>query len=485
MPIGDLRDFLAHLEENKDLKRIEGAHWDLEIGTLSELCIEQPNHPALLFDNIPGYPQGYRVLTNSLSTIPRTAIALGLSAETSGLEVLRHWRTKMGSFQPLAPHEGQEGPILENIVRGADINMWGFPSPKWHEADGGRFLGTGCAVILRDPDTGGINVGAYRMMVHDEDTLGLLIIAGKDGDHIVRKYHERGQNAPVAVTFGHEPVIFLAAGTFLPPTHGELEFAGWLKEEPISVIRGELTGLPIPASAEIAIEGEIPSIQEDQREEGPFGEWTGYYAGDRLPRAVVKVKRVMHRDDPIIYGAPPFRPPLAELSAVPFWAGSPWDALESSGIEGVKGVWQYGTSSFITVVAIEQKYAGHPKQAGLIAAGAKGGAYCARWVIVVDDDVNIMDMSEVIWAVTTRARIPDDYDLIRDGYSSGVDPVHHPEVRRKTDPHELTNHRFIINACRPYAWKDDFSMVNKASAELRERVTQKFRDVLEMERTFR
>jgi 4-hydroxy-3-polyprenylbenzoate decarboxylase len=281
------------------------------------------------------------------------------------------------------------------------------------------------------------------------------------------------------VTFGHEPAVFLAAGTFLPAALGELEFAGWLKGESIPVIHGELTGLPIPASAEIAIEGEIPPPEVELREEGPFGEWTGYYAGDRLPRAVVKVKVVMYRDNPIIYGAPPFRPPLAELSAVPFWAGSTWDALDASEVPDVKGVWQYGTSSFITVVAIEQRYAGHAKAAGLIAAGAKGAEYCGRWVIIVDDDVDIMDMGEVMWAVVTRAKIADDYDLIRDGYSSVVDPAHHPEVRGTTDPRGLTTNRFIINACRPFSWKDQFSNVNKASSDLREKVAEKFRDVLE------
>ena len=478
MSFCDLRMFLGAVDERGDLKKINGAHWELEIGTLSELLIERPDHPALLFDEIPGYPKGYRVLSNSLSTIPRTAIALGLPAETNGLEVLNHWRKKMRAFEPVVPKHVQEGPVLENVKRDGNINLWEFPAPKWHEADGDRMLGTGSAVILRDPDTGHLNVGTYRLAVHDERTLGVLIIPGKDGDLIIRKYHERGQNAPVAITFGQEPTVFLAAGTFLPPALGELEFAGWLKGEPIPVIHGELTGLPIPAAAEIAVEGEIPPWNVERRDEGPFGEWTGYYAGDRLPRLVVKVNAVMHRNDPIIYGAPPFRPPLAELSAVPFWAGSVWETLDAAGVPDVKGVWQYGTSSFITVVAIRQRYGGHAKAAGLIAAGAKGAEYCGRWIIVVDDDVNILDMGEVMWAVVTRAKIPDDYDLIRDGYSSAVDPGHHPEIRRSTDSRELTVNRFIINACRPFNWKDEFSIVNKASEQIRKKTLKKFKDVL-------
>ena len=115
----------------------------------------------------------------------------------------------------------------------------------------------------------------------------------------------------------------------------------------------------------------------------------------------------------------------------------------------------------------------------MITAGSKGAAYCARWVIIVDEDVNITDLDEVIWAVVTRARAPDDYELIRDGYSSGVDPIHSPEVRRRADARALTNNRSIINACRPFSWKDEFPIVNKASAELRRKVAEKFRDVLE------
>ncbi|MDP6087858.1 MAG: UbiD family decarboxylase [Nitrospinota bacterium] len=172
MSFADLRSFLDCLDERGDLRKIDGVHWDLEIGTLTELMIEQSNHPALLFDNIPGYPQGHRVLSNSLSTIPRTAIALGLPVEANGLEVLHHWRTKMRTFQPVAPAPVQKGPVLENVTRGEDVNMWDFPSPKWHESDGDRMLGTGSAVILRDPDTGHLNVGTYRLAVHDENTPG-------------------------------------------------------------------------------------------------------------------------------------------------------------------------------------------------------------------------------------------------------------------------------------------------------------------------
>ncbi len=151
MSFADLRAFLDRLDERGDLKRIDGAHWDLEIGTLTELIIERPDHPALLFDNIPGHPRGHRVLSNSISTIPRTAIALGLPEDTPGLDVLRHWRIKMGTFQPVPPAIVREGPVLENVQSGADVDLWRFPSPRWHENDGGRFLGTGCAVILRDP----------------------------------------------------------------------------------------------------------------------------------------------------------------------------------------------------------------------------------------------------------------------------------------------------------------------------------------------
>jgi len=172
----------------------------------------------------------------------------------------------------------------------------------------------------------------------------------------------------------------------------EYGYAGALKGEPIAVMTGPHTGLPIPATAEIVVEGEC--YPGELQDEGPFGEWAGYYANrglEKVPEPVIHVKRIMHRTDPILTCAQPSRPPH-EYS---FYrsivrSGLVWDELEKAGVPDVKGVWchEAGGSRLFTIVSIHQRYAGHARQAGLLASQVHSGAYVGRYVIVVDEDID-------------------------------------------------------------------------------------------------
>src|SRR5262245_14314005 len=152
-------------------------------------------------------------------------------------------------------------------------------------------------------------------------------------------------------------------------------------------LRGPLTGLPIPAGAEIALEGEVPPPSQEAREEGPFGEWPGYYSGGTLgtgePQPVIKVKAVYHRNDPILEEEAPLWTGAMKTDANPS-AGILWDQLESAGVQNVVGV--YNHSPYFSVVAIKQSYAGHAKQAGLAAVSSAAAARNGRYVVVVDED---------------------------------------------------------------------------------------------------
>ncbi|MCL4519536.1 MAG: UbiD family decarboxylase, partial [Thaumarchaeota archaeon] len=230
----------------------------------------------------------------------------------------------------------------------------------------------------------------------------------------------------------------------------------------------KVTGLPIPASSEIAAEGFI--YPNDLVEEGPFGEFTGYYAGERAPRPVARIKALYHRDDPIILGSLPGKPPfdhsyfrtVLESAAVK-------DRLSKSGIPGVTKVWRHeaGSSYFWTVVAIKQQYAGHAKQAGMIAAQCSE-AIMGRYVIVVDDDIDPADLDEVVWALSTRSDPATGIDIIRNAPSSALDP----EIRRPAVAYYSS--RAVIDACKPFEWKEKFPKVVAVSQELKERVKSKW-----------
>jgi 4-hydroxy-3-polyprenylbenzoate decarboxylase len=446
MAYADLREFLTALDQVGELTTVRDADWDLEIGTLAELNYERQGN-ALLFDEIQGYPAGYRILTNAMDTIPRSLLALGLPHDLSLDEGLQAYDRLIASFRPVPPVEVPDGPIYENVFSGDAIDLWKFPTPNWHELDGGRYLGTGCVVIMRDPDSGEANFGTYRVMVQDERTAGLYITPNHTGAIILRKYWALGKSCPVAVVCGEEPVLFLASAPYLGQKRGidKYELVGHVRGQPVEVLREPVTGLPIPATAEIVFSGDVPPPEVESRDEGPFGEWTGYYASGTRPEPIIRVQALYHRNDPIILGMPPVRfNRLNPHFALPTEGNNARERVQKAGVEDVLDVWRLSVPG-VTVVQIRQRYPGHAMKAGLAASGD----YMGRFVIVVDEDINPRDPAQVLWAIGTRCDPETTITILQACQSSVLDPRISPERKRRGD---LTSSRAIINACKPYEW---------------------------------
>ncbi len=468
----DLRPFLDHLYQLKELQKVDGADWNLEIGAITELSDERKG-PALLFDRIKGYPQGYRVVSNLTASPRRLAIAFGFPTDISNVELVRRVKDKFKDMEPVPPVNVSDGPILENVFKGEDVDLLKFPAPMWHEHDGGRYLGTGDMVIMKDPKGGWVNIGTYRVQLHDRNTLGLYISPGHQGNIIRQSYWAQGKPCPVAIAFGAHPLVWMPSFLGFPWGTSEYGIAGGLLGEPLKVITGDYTGLPIPAHAEIVVEGECASPQVESRKEGPFGEWPGYYGSGERAEPVVKVKRLMYRNDPIINGAPPLRPPASGTATYVMRAANVWSELERLGIPGIKGVWymRSGGSFLLAVISIEQKYAGHAKQVALASMSGVEGAYLGRFCIVVDDDIDPSNDEDVLWAMATRCDPATSIDIITGTWSSYVDPLIPPERKARG---ELTNSRAAVIACRPYYWRKEFPRVNRAGDELRGRILKKW-----------
>lgn len=267
----------------------------------------------------------------------------------------------------------------------------------------------------------------------------------------------------------------LASQMPLPPSVNEYEYAGWMQGSPIPVVRGAVTGLPIPANSEVVLEGEIPPLPPEQLpKEGPFGEWPGYYTeateGD-VP--LMTVKRIYYRNDPIILGLPPVRPPNSYLP-IPLGAITLWEQLEKAGVPEVKGVWGFvygGQPGPFTVISIKQRYTGHAKQALLVAAGSRAGAYGGKMVVVVDDDVDISNPGEVIWAMSTRCDPREGIDIVKNVWASVCEPVISPMDR---DTKGYVTDRVLIDACRPYQWLDRFPPVNAFEPNVKDKIAKKW-----------
>ena len=467
----DLRAFIADVNDAGELKTIEGADWDLEIGGITEIVAEKDSGlggPALLFDDIKDYPEGFRILSNSFGSIERSRIALNMTGKLDPVELVDTWRQDLSGYDPIPPTTipQTDAQIFENIDTGESVDVTKFPTPRWHEQDGGRYVGTGCTVITQDPETEWVNLGVYRSMILDEKTISLWVAPGKDARITMEKYHSRGENCPVALVAGLDPHTWIASTLTAKRQEGEYGIAGWIRDEAIPVTDGPMTGLPIPADAEIVVEGEIPPIDNRNCTDGPFGEWPGYAtpAHDRTP--LIEIHGISHRDDPILLGQPPLKPPSVYTVGIPIrTAGGVWKQLEDAGISGVTGVWTHVTERpMFLVVSVKQAYTGHAKQVGVAAATMPNGIHGGRYVVVVDDDVDITNLDDVVWAMCTRCSA-DDIDIIDGLYTTPLDPV-------LDDRDDNRSSRAVINATRPY--DGEFPQVNRFSDEYRDELVEKW-----------
>ncbi len=473
----DLRQFIDAAKKVGEWREIKKADWNLEIGALIEATAELiPQPPMLIFDEIKGYPAGFRVLGLSFAAYKRVALALGLPPDKSKLELVRIAARKIRAAKPIPPREVSRAPVMENVMTGSQVDLLKFPALRSHEGDGGRYLGTGDVVINADPESSFVNMGTYRMQLHERNLLGLWMSPGQHARLICMKYWEQGKSCPIVATFGQDPLIFMASNAKIPWGSSELDYVGGLRGRPLEVIKGPVTGLPIPAHAEIAIEGEAPPPGEAARDEGPFGEWPGYYSGGTIgtgqQQPVIRVKAVYHRNHPILQDEAPLWPGAYRMD-FSLRAGILWDQLESMGVQDVVGV--YNHTMYLWVVAIKQRYAGHAKQAGHAAIAASASARHGRYVVVVDEDIDPTNLKEVLWAMMTRVNPATDIEIVDGCWSTPLDPRMTPEQKANRDH---TNSRAIYYAVRPFVWRDKFPKVSRAGQELRAAVVNAYKNIL-------
>ncbi|MGA2107729.1 MAG: UbiD family decarboxylase domain-containing protein, partial [Syntrophorhabdales bacterium] len=272
----DLRDYVSACEKVGQLKRVKAeVDWELELSHVCKL-VEEKSGPALLFENVKGYESP--VLTGAFGTTQRLAIILGKDPSLSMVDLTREW-VALAVKEVIRARELKDGPIFENILDGEKVDTFAFPSPKFYELDGGRYFGTAVFMVVQDPETGDINLGTYRMGILDSKSVGVQILKGKKGDRIMKKYGKAGKKMPACAIIGGDPLHIFASAATVKAKSG-YDVVSSLRGEPVEVVKSQIHGLPIPAAAEIVLEGEIDPTK--LRNEGPFGEYTGYYTEELI-----------------------------------------------------------------------------------------------------------------------------------------------------------------------------------------------------------
>jgi 4-hydroxy-3-polyprenylbenzoate decarboxylase len=469
----DLDVWLQKVEAMGELKRITAeVDPDLEAATIAYL-VGSEKSPALLFENIKGHP-GHRALYNMIGcNLSRFCLMIGEQPVDHPLKAVRALQQKFGRKIPPQEVSANTAICNQNIVNGDAIDIRKFPAQRMWPLDGGMYLGTGDAVITKDPETGRINVGTYRMMIKGPREIGVYTSPGKDAGLDRDKWWKMGKPMPIAAAYGIDPLLFLVAATSLPKTESEYEYYGGINGAPIELFTSDLTGLPLPAGAEIILEGFV--YPNETFAEGPFGEFTGYYGRPSGATPFMRVERVRYRDNPTLTCAL-----MAENSANEaglFWAAlraaGIWADLHKLGVPGIQGVWSIPEAAGwgITVVSITQMYAGHAAQVMALAAQCTAGAYFGKYVIVVDDDIDPTNVHQVLWAMATRSRPAQAIDILRETWSTYLDPsLNPPELRP-------WGSKCLINACMEYKFIKTYSKRARLSKKTYEKVVGRWQEL--------
>jgi len=414
MKFKDLREFIAFLEDKGELCRVKTpVSWELEIAEIADRVVKR-NGPALLFENVTGY--GIPVLINMYASERRMAWALGVEhldqlverfEELLGLMhgppegLLNKLRTlgrlvHLGSFQPKTV---RNAPCQEVVLTGEDVDLFQFPILKCWPLDGGRYI-TLPLVITRDPETGIQNYGTYRLQVFDNKTTGMHWQTHKVGTRHYRASRERGMpRLDVAVALGADPATIWTGSAPLPPDMDEMAVAGFLREEGVELVKANTSELMVPAHAEIVLEGYV--VPGEERLEGPFGDHTGYYSlEDEYP--VFHVECITRRRDPIYPTIIVGRPPMED-----YWMGKVSERLFLPVIRMILpevvdiNMPPEGVFHNLVIVSIKKEYPGQARKVmhGLWGLGLMS---LAKAIIVVDDFVDVQDLSAVTWRVTNN-----------------------------------------------------------------------------------
>ncbi|MGF6889425.1 UbiD family decarboxylase [Nocardia sp. GAS34] len=412
-----LREFIDALNEIGEVRRIDAeVNWELEIGAIIRRSYDL-KAPAPLFTNITGYQDsGFQVLgaPGGLSApshpLARIALALGLAADAAGQEIVEAIVAARG--KPGIPPQqvpADTAPCKQNIMRGDDIDLLAFPTPLIHGNDGGRYIQTYGMNIAKTPDGSWTNWSVNRMMIASRNTLACLIPDPQHLGIIRAQWTAQGKPMPIVLALGVEPGLPFVGAMPLPEGADESHFLGALFGEGIEVVPAETVDLMVPATAEIIIEGHIAF--DETVLEGPMNEYPGYNARESSLKPVFHVSAITHRDGailPVVAAGPPVEEDHTATGTM--HAAEILYQLREAGLPISSAWFTFQSAMHWLIIAAESDWhtklqiasADLAKQVGDIVFAGKAGFGVPK-VLLVEDDVDITNVDEIVWAFATRA----------------------------------------------------------------------------------
>ncbi|MBI2997037.1 MAG: UbiD family decarboxylase [Deltaproteobacteria bacterium] len=403
----DLRGFLAEYERAnpREFCRIKKeVDPKYEVAAILTKLEETRKLPILFYEKVKG--SDLPVVTNLYSTKKKIASSLGIDPQKFRDKYLEAVENQ------IPPEIVSDGPVMEETIGEHDVDLKTLPMMTYHEGDAAPYITAGM-VLAEDPETGKYNASFNRLMYKSRNRAGIFMTVGKHLHEIYSRMEERGKPLPISVSLGNHPAWALGALYIGAYGDSELGIIGGLLGGPAEVLRGNLTGTLFPAAAEIVLEGVVePHLRE---EEGPFCEFSGYATGKGL-RPVVTVKS-MHLRKKAIYQdicGGQHREHLV-MATIP---------MEANLYKSVKGavptlIDVHVPAPFSLIISIKKRFQGQAQSAMIAALSAE---MYLKQVIVVDEDIDITNLQEVIWAVATRVQADRDIVIIPGVRGSSLDP---------------------------------------------------------------
>lgn len=415
-PLRNLRAYIDALKALGECVEVQPeVDWNLEIGAIIRRCYET-GAPAPLFNRIKDTVSGFRVFgaPAGISRQPglylsRMAVSLGLEARASGKEIIEVLAAAKKN-KPIPPRIVASGPCRENKMVGSQVDLLRFPTPLIHDGDGGRYFGTWAIVVARTPDGSWTNWSIARVMLLDKNRMTGIVHPLQHLGQIHAMWKKIGKPMPFAVFQGGDPFIPFVGGMPLPAHVSEADYVGGYFGEAVEVVRCETVDLEVPAEAEIVVEGFLSDTETAI--EGPMGEYAGYlWPGPGTPRPVYNVTAVTYRNNPILpvvaagepveedhtaQGIPSAAELLAELRDIGIPVTMAWVTLESANhwlVVTLPRDWRLITGNQADEIC--RRIGSH------VFDHSKFGAVIPK-IIVLNDDVDASNTSEVVWAFATR-----------------------------------------------------------------------------------
>lgn len=411
--------------------------------------------PAVLFKNIKG--SSIPLVINLHGTYERLALAIDANVKT----MVKEFSHRENQPVPVKHVDRTDAPVKDVVWTGPEADLSKLPILQHQELDAGKYV-TSAISIQRDPETGVQNAGIYRAQLHSNTELGLQIGAAQVGYHIFSEYQARKQPMPIALVIGHHPAFLLAGTTKPPGIGGELEVAGGLMQQPLELVKCETVDLEVPARAEIVIEGLVDTDPENFREEGPFGEYPRYYTGTG-PQPWLRVTAITTRRDPIyvdIFNSHDEHLTIGGLARMGYLL-----TRVQAAVPNVTGVYLPLSASarIHAYISIKKRHDGEPNVAAFAAF-----AYSAttKHIFVVDDDIDISNEADVLWALATRFQADKDMAVIPNTLGSRLNP---PTYAYRRDEKGAMETAVIFDCTRP-APPGRFPTATRVPPEVVERV---------------